>query len=504
MVPYGQSGWPLRPGSRQIQRYWHRWKHYLSPPESDDYLLWRHKFLYQRLSFGLWIGLICFVLSAGHGIHLYVLEIDRIRDDLEQLYEKPWLAESLRDITIIGFFVIMGLILGCLWLQRTRFGKRYPAVTFLVFACAVNGLATQIISMFYGVPIQPDTITFLAFAVLLPLRWRLHLLAQLLPIGFYIIVLPLLGITELGNVSILSNIYSLGTFIELGWVCLICNVGVFVYERLRRSEFESRRELQIFLHAISHDLRNPVMGTTMVVKKLTEQAVDGQTMVRLPILERLLQGSDRQLQLINSLVEAYHADSQGLVLHRQPLPIHTIVAAVLTDVAPKLMQNQIDLQNTITPDLPLVNADSTHLWRVFSNLMENALKHNPPGIQIVLEAEVSQNVTCPAARLDSGFWRHRGGFRRSPSSPAGSRAPLSPVLLCRVSDTGIGIPPEQRSRLFELYTRGKRARYMPGLGLGLYVCRQIITAHGGDIGIASPAEQGTVFWFTLPLAETTL
>ncbi|MEO0542119.1 MAG: sensor histidine kinase, partial [Cyanobacteria bacterium P01_A01_bin.105] len=77
-------------------------------------------------------------------------------------------------------------------------------------------------------------------------------------------------------------------------------------------------------------------------------------------------------------------------------------------------------------------------------------------------------------------------------------------LLCRVRDTGIGIPPEQRSRLFELYTRGKRARYMPGLGLGLYVCKQIITAHGGDIGIASPVEQGTVFWFTLPLAETTL
>ncbi|MEM1291878.1 MAG: HAMP domain-containing sensor histidine kinase [Cyanobacteria bacterium P01_H01_bin.162] len=502
MVPYGQSGWPLRPFSRQLHRYWQRCKQYLSPPESDDYLLWRHKFLYQRLSFGLWIGLICFVISAGHGIQLYVLEIDQIRDDLERFYEEPWLAEPLRDITLIGFFVIVGLILGCLWLQRTRFGKHYPAVTFLVFACAVNGFVTQIISMFYGVPIKPDTIVFLAFAVLLPLRWRLHLLAQLLPIGFYIIVLPLLGITELGNVSIFGNIYSLGTFIELGWVCLICNVGVFVYERLRRSEFESRRELQIFLHAISHDLRNPVMGTTMVVKKLTDQAVDGQTVVRLPILERLLQGSDRQLQLINSLVEAYHADSQGMVLHRQPLAIHTIVEAVLTDVAPKLMQNQIDLQNTITSDLPLVSADSTHLWRVFSNLMENALKYNPPGIQIVLEAEVIQNMTCPASRLDSDFWLHRRGCRRSPLSQSGSRAQLSPVLLCRVRDTGIGIPPEQRSRLFELYARGKRARYMPGLGLGLYVCKQIITAHGGDIGIASPVEQGTVFWFTLPLAET--
>ncbi|MEM9768748.1 MAG: HAMP domain-containing sensor histidine kinase, partial [Cyanobacteria bacterium P01_D01_bin.71] len=485
MLSSQQSGWPLRLLYQQFRRYWQPLRPLLLPYESADYLQWRHKFLHQRLSFGLWIGLICFLISSSHGLYVYVLEIERIREDLDRFYEQPWLAEPLRDISLISFFVIVALILGCLGLQRSQFGKRYPAVTFLIFATSVNGFATQLISTFYGVPVQPSSIVFLAFAVLLPLRWRLHLLAQLLPIGYYTLGLPLLGITELGNVSIFGNIYSLGTFIELGWVCLICNAGVLVYERLRRSEFESRRELQIFLHAISHDLRNPVIGTSVVIHNLVDKAVDGRAVVLTPVLERLLQGSDRQLSLINSLIEAYHADGEGIVLHCHPLQLSTVVEAVLADIEPQLRQNKIDLHNTVDEDLPLVNADPTHLWRVFSNLMDNALKHNPPGIQIVLDAEVIKQVqgagaTLAPAALPRRDWRWRSSSRRP---CAELRTPS--MLLCRIKDTGIGVPTEQRSRLFELYARGRQSRYIPGLGLGLYLCKQIITAHGGDIGVVS-------------------
>ncbi|MEM9767483.1 MAG: sensor histidine kinase, partial [Cyanobacteria bacterium P01_D01_bin.71] len=62
----------------------------------------------------------------------------------------------------------------------------------------------------------------------------------------------------------------------------------------------------------------------------------------------------------------------------------------------------------------------------------------------------------------------------------------------------------QRSRLFELYARGRQSRYIPGLGLGLYLCKQIITAHGGDIGVVSQPGRGSLFWFTLPLIEAEL
>jgi signal transduction histidine kinase len=62
----------------------------------------------------------------------------------------------------------------------------------------------------------------------------------------------------------------------------------------------------------------------------------------------------------------------------------------------------------------------------------------------------------------------------------------------------VGIIQAQQKRLFQLYSRGARARYMPGLGLGLYLCQQIIKAHGGEIGVESQLDRGSTFWFTLP------
>ena len=476
-------------------------KQTLFPVESSDYIKWRHEFLHKRLSFGLWIGLICFLISASDGFYIFVFNIEQIRVDLDKFYGLPRLAEDLRDITLIGFFLTLGLIAICLLIHRTAWGKRYPEITFLLFAGSVNGFANQLISTFYGIPVKPNVIVFLAFAVLLPLRWPLHLLSQLLPITYYSAVLPLLGITEIGHVSIFNSVYSLGTFIQIGWVCLICNAGVLVYEQLRRSEFESRRELQIFLHAISHDLRSPVMGTSMVVNNLLGKAIDGQVKVRVPILERLLQGSDRQLALINALVAAYHADGPGMRLHCQPLHLSNVVETVLADIEPKLSQNEIELHNSITPDLPLVNADPTHLWRVFSNLIDNALKHNPPGIQLTLETEVLKDEQSFTVCPDRPSLKFQGLSK--PFQCESSSLNSLPMLLCRIQDNGIGIPYEQRQRLFELYTRGKRAYYMPGLGLGLYLCKQIVTAHGGEIGVISQLGVGSTFWFTLPLAALT-
>ena len=470
----------------------------LFPSVSDDYLQWRKEFVHRRIGFGLWLGLIAYLSRAIYNFYVYILGIENVRAELDEFANAPHLAESLRDIVIIGFFLTTGIILSCIWLHRTRFGKHHPAVIFLVFAYTCNGLLTQLIATFYHIPTKPDETVFLAFAVLLPMQWPLHLLAQLLPIIHYTVVLPLIGITKIGDLSIFDPINGLDDLITFGWVCLVSNAGVYVYERLRRSEFESRREMQIFLHTISHDLRNPVMGSSMVIKQLLNKAINGHTQVSAPVLERLLQGSDRQLALINSLVEAYSADGVGMKLHCQPLQISTVAATVLADIEPKLIQNKVTLHNSIAADLPLIKADATHLWRVLSNLIDNALKHNPPNIELTLSAEVIKGTrygfTWPIAKSSPQHTLSRALYQNAKSLKS------TPMLLCCITDDGIGIPHQQCQRLFELYTRGKRARYMPGLGLGLYLCRQIITAHGGDIGVISQPDKGSKFWFTLPLA----
>jgi PAS domain S-box-containing protein len=218
-----------------------------------------------------------------------------------------------------------------------------------------------------------------------------------------------------------------------------------------------------FLHAISHDLRTPVMGMTLVLKNLLKKPDDHITLPR-SILERMVQGCDRQLQMVNSLLEAHSSDVRGMTLHYEQLHLEELVGAIVTDLEPLLLENQATLSNAIAPDIPPVNADPALLRRVFENLITNALKHNPPGLHIILQAITQVDSIC-----------------------------------CTVQDNGVGMSQHESESLFERYAQGSRARRSAGLGLGLYLCRQIITAHGGQIGVSSTPGAGATFWFTLPL-----
>ncbi|NJN86340.1 MAG: HAMP domain-containing histidine kinase [Leptolyngbyaceae cyanobacterium SL_7_1] len=345
----------------------------------------------------------------------------------------------------------------------------------------------QIVGTWLRFPNVPDwTLEFLGQAVLIPVCWRLHLLSQLVPTAYYAIVYPLLGITQIGERST-YNIYTVGILTTLFLVCLICDMGVYLYERLQQSEFESRQQLRIFLHSVSHDLKTPVMGTSIVLETLLANPNLDLTIER-SVLERLLQGSDRQLTLINSLLEAHNTEVQGIQLHCDALSLRAIVDAVVADLTPILLQNQIILDNHIPSDLPLVWADANQLWRVYCNLITNAIKHNPHHITLTLTATLIHSVPTPSNRWFRWQWK----------KPLPTTHSL--WMKCTVTDNGVGIPPHQCQRLFDLYFRGARARYMPGLGLGLYVCKQAIAAHGGDIGIDSVPGSGSTFWFTLPLA----
>ncbi|BBD58775.1 two-component sensor histidine kinase [Nostoc sp. HK-01] len=234
-----------------------------------------------------------------------------------------------------------------------------------------------------------------------------------------------------------------------------------------RDRQRTEEALRVFFHAVSHDLRNPVLGSLMVLRNLLENQGVGNDFISMPrsTLERMVQSSDRQLNLINSLMEAHVNEVQGLVLQRKPLQLYMVVVDAIADLEPMLQKNQTNLINLVTADLPLINADSTQLWRVFSNLIGNAIKHNLPGLQITINAIVEGEK-----------------------------------IYCTVNDNGVGISPEQSQRMFDLYFRGKNNSYSLGLGLGLYLCKQIVQAHGGEIGVQSSLATGSTFWFTLPIS----
>lgn len=230
---------------------------------------------------------------------------------------------------------------------------------------------------------------------------------------------------------------------------------------------QAEESLRAFIHAVSHDLRNPVTGLLLTFKQWRKQT-GSEIKISPEMLQRMIEGSERQLNLINSLLEAHASEVRGLMLQIKPMQLYEIVEAAINDLQPLLKYHRATLTNQVPQKLPWVNVDALQLWRVFSNLITNSLKHNAPGLKLTVTATVEGETIC-----------------------------------CTVEDNGIGIEPEQCQQLFELYTRGRQARHSIGLGLGLYLCRQIITAHGGEINAISVPGAGVTFWFTLPVASQT-
>ncbi|MBW4520585.1 MAG: PAS domain S-box protein [Scytolyngbya sp. HA4215-MV1] len=219
-----------------------------------------------------------------------------------------------------------------------------------------------------------------------------------------------------------------------------------------------------FLHAVSHDLRTPVMGLALVLQNLHKKTSESVTISK-SMLERMMQSIDRQLMMINSLLEAHSSEVSGVVLKHEQVQLTQLISTIVADLEPLMAQNQATFKNLLPANLPVLIADPAQLRRVFENLITNALKHNPPGLVVTLQVNVEKDK-----------------------------------LRCLVQDNGIGMNAAECESLFDRYARGSRARRSAGLGLGLYLCRQIINAHSGEIGVISSPQAGATFWFTLPCA----
>jgi signal transduction histidine kinase/integral membrane sensor domain MASE1 len=234
----------------------------------------------------------------------------------------------------------------------------------------------------------------------------------------------------------------------------------------RMLELQSLNQVKdTLVHAVTHDLRTPVIGMLMVLKRLQSKAEDTISLSR-STLDRIVDSSNRQLELISSLLEDYSHEPQKVVINPQPISYSEIVDRTLADLEPLLSQNRIHLDHQIPDNLPMISADPTQLRRVLDNLITNAIKHNPPEITLTLQAEK-----------------------------------VGAEVKCTIADNGIGISSDQSSQLFKKpYLRGSQNQHRTGLGLGLFLCNQIIMAHRGQIGVSSKLDQGTQVWFRLPIA----
>ncbi len=237
----------------------------------------------------------------------------------------------------------------------------------------------------------------------------------------------------------------------------------------KMAELQELNQLKdVFLQAVSHDLRTSLLGMSMVLNNLYQSAGATVTLSS-SLLERMITSSERQLNLIDSLLADHFNEERELALHCQPIKLDKLIQDLVADWQPRLSQNQATLTYTFPTDCPAIAADLKQLRRVLENLLANALKHNPPGLNLTLQVTVEN---------------HR--------------------VRCTLQDNGVGMSQQQQKSLFKLYIRGLHTQHLTGIGLGLYQCRQIIAAHGGYIDVISTPGIGSTFWFTLPLSEATV
>ncbi|BAY47674.1 multi-sensor signal transduction histidine kinase [Scytonema sp. HK-05] len=256
---------------------------------------------------------------------------------------------------------------------------------------------------------------------------------------------------------------------------------------------ELNRVKDVVLHTVSHELRTSVMGNLMVLNNLlkTQAAGDHTTSpsssspslphsltpsspsspsssipVPYSIIKRMIQGNDRQLEMIESLLELHSSEAQGIVLHREVVSFSSLVGTIIRDLEPMLTQHHSSVTNLVPDDLPLVIADPAHVQKVFVNLLAHSWQHNPPGVKFTLKATVETGM-----------------------------------IRCSIQDDGVGMSKLECDRLFDLYVREPQARCSTRIGLKMYLCRQIIRAQGGEIGVTCNRKRGLTFHFTLPLAN---
>ncbi|HEY9752819.1 MAG TPA: ATP-binding protein [Coleofasciculaceae cyanobacterium] len=241
----------------------------------------------------------------------------------------------------------------------------------------------------------------------------------------------------------------------------------------RMQELQNLNQVKdLLLHAVSHDLKTPVQGMLMLLDRLLNKFCPSEPTIAMTrsTAEQLLQTTRQQLTLLNCLIEQQQDIAPQPVTNWKPVQITAQVQILLTEIQPLLQQNQVHLVNHLNDQIPKVKADPYQLRQVLQQLLQNAIKHNLPKITITLSATVECSGNLP-------------------------------MICCTIADNGIGIRPEQCDRLFQLYIRSIDNPHLTGIGLGLHQCRQIIRAHGGQIGVTSKPGDGASFWFTLPMID---
>lgn len=228
---------------------------------------------------------------------------------------------------------------------------------------------------------------------------------------------------------------------------------------------EIQERINAFHHTLAHDLRGPLTVISGHAEMLKD-AIDTGTVnsISLQNIVEILDGAEKMNRMIEDIVDSSRLEGGQFLLEKEPVNLKTFVFSLMSNSAAIIPSRRLIID--IPDDLPPVSADPDRLERIFQNLLSNALKFSSPDSEVIVQVRKEDND-----------------------------------LSVSVTDKGKGIAPEDCSQLFKRYFQVKGAKTSRGVGLGLYISRLLVEAHGGHIWVESKIGKGSTFQFTLPIGS---
>jgi len=226
---------------------------------------------------------------------------------------------------------------------------------------------------------------------------------------------------------------------------------------------QAARTREELLAIVAHELRSPLsvvlLGSKLVLRRGPANNLQPQTVAE---IERVCRAAERMSKLIESLLDAARIEARSFPIRRTPQQLLSIVTAALDSVVTLAAEKSIDLRSSMSDAEAVLDCDAERLVQALTNLLVNAVKFTPDGGSVSLSA-VHRERNCTFT----------------------------------ITDTGYGIDAEKVAHVFDRYWQAERTR-RGGAGLGLFIVKGIVEAHGGTISVESQIGVGTAFTIKLP------
>lgn len=233
----------------------------------------------------------------------------------------------------------------------------------------------------------------------------------------------------------------------------------------RTPVYSADQEDMDFIALAAHELRGPITVIRGYLDVIENELSNSFTEDQQELFDRLKVSSERLAGYVTNILNVSRYDRQQFKIHRQEEDLTNIIKTLIPDLALRASTQHRTLHFDIPPGLPTIAADRTSLGEVLTNLIDNAIKYSREGGEVQIRA----------AKTDDDS------------------------IEITVHDTGIGMPESVVGGLFNKFYRSHRSKQsVGGTGLGLYICKAIVEAHGGTIWVRSREGQGSTFGFTIP------